>query len=180
MRIILYCCGGFATIKKIWFNKQSGKEDTIQEKLMSFIYTIKRFLQTRDELSLGNIRRELWVGIIIFPLSVILANMRHLDLNVEIAGLQSFELLLYPWGFGWLVLAFFPKRFIVPILKIAAVCSAVLLAFQIVLTADIPMHLPGAQLSVFMVYMFFNGICSAGAFLSVRLQYTKSPSLLSW
>ena len=158
MRIILYCCGGFVTIREIWYNKQSGIKGIIQEKFMSIINTIKRFLQTRDELSLGNIRRELWVGIIIFPLSVILANMRHFDLNVVFAGFQSFELLLYPWGFGWLVLAFFPKRFIDPILKIAAVCSAVLLAFQMVLTADIP------KLSVFMAYMFFNGICSASAF----------------
>ena len=125
---------------------------------MSFIYTIKRFLQTRDELSLKNIRWELWPLLIVFPLSVILANMRHIDLHIEFAGFKSFDLLLSFWGFGWLVLALIPKRFIVTLLTIAAVSSAVLLLLQMVLTADI------SQFSVFMAYMFFNGICSACAF----------------
>jgi len=124
---------------------------------MSVISSIKGFLHTRDELSLTNIRKELWAVIIIFPMSVILANMRHFDLNIEFAGFQSFELMLYLWGFGWLVLALFPKRFIFPLLKIAAVISAILLLFQILLTTDI-------RLSVFMAYMFFNGICCACAF----------------
>jgi len=137
---------------------------------MSIFSTIKRFFQTRDELSINNIRKELWVVIIVFPLSVILANMRHFDLNIEFAGFQSFELMHFLWGFGWLVLALFPKRFILPLLKFAAVISAILLLLQILLSADIPshtalaVHLPRAQLSVYMAYMFFNGICSACAF----------------
>jgi len=131
---------------------------------MSIISSIKGFLHTRDELSLSNIRKELWAAIIIFPMSVILANMRHFDLNVEFTGFQSFELMLYLWGFGWLVLSFFPKRFIIPLLKIAAVISAILLLFQLLFTADIPSHLPSVQLFVFAAYMFFNGICCACAF----------------
>jgi len=124
---------------------------------MSVISSIKGFLHTRDELSLSNIRKELWALIIIFPMSIILANMRHFDLNIEFAGFQSFELMLYLWGFGWMVLALFPKRFIFALLKIAAVISAILLLLQILFTADI-------RLSVFMAYMFFNGICCACAF----------------
>jgi len=131
---------------------------------MSVISTIKGFLHTRDELSLSNIRKELWAVIIIFPMSVILANMRHFDLSIELAGFQSFELMLYLWGFGWLTLALFPKRLIIPLLKIAAVISATLLLLQLLLTANIPSHLPGAQLFVFTAYMFFNGICCACAF----------------
>jgi len=131
---------------------------------MSVVSAIRGFLHTRDELSLNNIRKELWAVIIIFPVSVILANMRHFNLNIEFAGFQSLELMLYLWGFGWLVLALFPKRFIFPLLKISAVISAILLLLQILFTADIPLRLPGAQLSVFMAYMFFNGICCACAF----------------
>ncbi|MDR0503377.1 MAG: helix-turn-helix transcriptional regulator [Treponema sp.] len=131
---------------------------------MSVISAIRGFLHTRDEISLNNIRKELWAVIIIFPISVILANMRHFDLDIEFAGFQSFELMLFLWGFGWLVLALFPKRFIFLLLKIAATISAVLLLFQILLTADMPSRLPGVQLSVFMAYMFFNGICCACAF----------------
>ena len=137
---------------------------------MSIVSSIKGFFQTRDELSLNNVRKELWAVIIVFPMSVILANMRHINLDIEFAGFQSFELMLYLWGFGWLVLAFFPKRFIIPLLKIAAVISAILLLLQILFTADIPshtalaVHLPGTQLFVFTAYMFFNGICCACAF----------------
>ena len=131
---------------------------------MSVTSSIKRFLHTRDELSLNNIRKELWAVIIIFPLIIILGNMRHIDLNIEIAGFQAYELILYPWGLGWLVLALSPKRFIISLLKISVVLSAVFLMLQMLFTADISSRLPGAQLSVFMAFILFNGICSASAF----------------
>jgi len=51
-----------------------------------------------------------------------------------------------------------PIGFIITLLKIAAVFSAVLLLLQMLFTADIP------KLSVFLAFMFFNGICSACAF----------------
>jgi len=118
----------------------------------------KRFLQTRDELSLRNIRRDLWPLLLIFPFSVILGDFRYFNLYIEFAGLQSYELMLYPLGLGWLVLAFMPKRFILPLLQIAAVCCAVLLPFQLLLTDVIP------RLTVFMAFQFLNGICAACAF----------------
>ena len=125
---------------------------------MSIISTIKRFIQTRDELSLNNIRGNLWPLLLIFPLTVILGDFRYFNLNIQFAGLQSYELMLYPLGLGWLVLAFMPKRFIIPLLQIAAVCCAVLLPFQLLLTDDI------GKLAVFMAFQFFNGVCAACAF----------------
>ena len=125
---------------------------------MSFVSIIKRFFQTRDELTLRNIRGKLWPLLLIFPLSVILGDFRYFNLNIEFAGLQSFELMLYPLGIGWLVPVFIPKNFIRHLLIIAAVCCAVILPFQLLLTDEVP------KLAVFMAFQFFNGICAACAF----------------
>jgi len=119
---------------------------------------LKRFFHTRDELSLKNIRRELWPLLLIFPLTVILGDFRYFNLYIEYAGFQSYQLMLYPLGLGWLVLAFIPKRFILPLLKISALCCAALLPFQLFLTDDI------RKLFAFMAFQFFNGICAACAF----------------
>ena len=119
---------------------------------------ISRFFQTRDELLLGNIRGVLWPVLLVFPLSVIIGDLRYFDLKMEISGYQSYELMLFPLGLGWLVSAFIPKRFIIHCLRIAAVLSALLLPLEILLPANI--H----QLEVFMAFQFFNGICAACAF----------------
>jgi len=125
---------------------------------MSFISNIKRFFQTRDELSLLNIRKELWFLLLIYPVTVILGDARYYDMEINVLGFESYEWMLYPLGFGWLVLVFTPKQFIVPLLKIAAVCCAVLIPFQFLLSGDI------AKLSVFMAFQFFNGVCAGCAF----------------
>ena len=120
--------------------------------------TIAHFLKLRDELTLRNIRWEILPLILVFPLSVIAGDLRYFDLKIEMWGLQSFELMLYPLGFGWLVLVFVPQKYIVTLLRIAAVCSALLLPFQFLLTDDM------GRLAVFMAFQFFNGICAASAF----------------
>ena len=116
------------------------------------------FFQTRDELSLRNIRREFWPVLLVFPLSVIVGDLRYFDLNIAVAGFQSYELMLYPLGFGWLVLTIIPKTRIIPFLRAAAVICAALLPFQI-FTPD-----GMGQLALFMIFQFFNGICAACAF----------------
>ena len=127
---------------------------------------IKRLIQTRDELSFRNIRKELWPVILVFPLSVILGDLRYFDLKiaVDIAGksFESYELMLYPLGLGWLILSFIPvaraSRLIVPILCTAAICSAILIPFQLLLADKF------ALLLVFMAFQLLNGICAACAF----------------
>ena len=88
---------------------------------------VKQFFQTRDELSLRNIRVTLWPVLLLFPMSVIVGDLRFFDLNIAVAGLQSYELMLFPLGLGWLVLTFVSRKQILPLLRIAAVCSALLL-----------------------------------------------------
>ncbi|MCL2481099.1 MAG: helix-turn-helix transcriptional regulator [Spirochaetaceae bacterium] len=114
--------------------------------------------QARDELSFRNIRGALWPALLIFPLSIILGDLRYFDLKIEVTGFQSWELMLYFLGLGWLILAFIPKKFIVPLLRLAAIISAALVPFQI-LTPDGPV-----KLALFTAFQFFNGICAASAF----------------
>ena len=136
-----------------------------------FVSTFKRFFQTKDELSVRNFRRGLWPLLLIFPFSVILGDFRYFNLNISqnitfnffdniisLGSFQSYELMLYPLGLGWLVLAFTPKRLILPFLQTAAICCAILLPFQLLFVDDIP------KLTVFMAFQFFNGVCAGCAF----------------
>jgi DNA-binding CsgD family transcriptional regulator len=128
-----------------------------------------KIFSSHDELSFRNIRfasgkhasgkqGSLWAAILVFPISVILGDIRYFNLRIEYLGLQSYELMLFPLGLGWLVLFFLPKQFILPALRISASLCAALLPFQLLLTEDVP------RLYVFMAFQFLNGICAGAAF----------------
>ncbi len=80
---------------------------------------IARIFTNRDELSLKNIRIERWAAILVFPLSFIICDMRHFDIEASIFGLKAFMLIDCALGFGWLVLSFLPKKLIVPALRLS-------------------------------------------------------------
>jgi hypothetical protein len=86
--------------------------------------TIANFVKFCDELTIQNIRRELWPVLLVLPLTVILGDLRFLDLEINIAGFETYELLMFPLGLGCLVTAFISKRLIIPALRIAVVLSA--------------------------------------------------------
>ena len=119
---------------------------------------VKGLFQTRDELSLGNIRKDIWPLILIFPLTVILGDLRYFNLHYIAFGLESYELMLFPIGLGWLVIAASPKRLAIPFLCLAALASAILLPFQIFSSAGM------GQLALFMAFQFCGGVCLASAF----------------
>ena len=119
--------------------------------------TVSKLFQIRDELSLYNFRREMWPLLLIFPLTVIIGDLRYFDLKITAFGLQSYELMLFPLGLGWLFFALIPKRLVITFLRIAAVISAILLPFQIFIQS-------GMRLAFFMTFQFCNGLCAACAF----------------
>jgi len=119
---------------------------------------IKSLFQTRDELSFRNIRAALLPVLLVFPISVILGNLRYYGHSMVLGGFATNELMFFMLGFGWLILSFTPKRFIFPLLKISAVLSAVLLF----LLFFMPMG-PG-QFTLYMGFKFCNGLCAACAF----------------
>ena len=120
--------------------------------------TIKKLLQTRDELSFRNVRRETLPLMLLFPLSVIVGNLRYYDHSIALAGLESYELMLFLLGLGWLVLTKTPKHLITPLLRRAVIISAILLPFQIFMPAGL------AKLGLYMALKFFNGLSTACAF----------------
>jgi len=124
----------------------------------TFSETVSKLFRIQDELSISNIRGKLWPFLLVFPLSVIMGDLRYFDIKTAQAGFESYELMLFTLGLGWLVLAFMPKRLVLHFLRMAAVISAVLLPFQIFITNG------AAPLALFMAFQFFNGICAACAF----------------
>ena len=126
--------------------------------LFNFGLTIKTFFQTRDELSFLNIRKPIWPALLLFPVSVIMGNLRYFDHGIVLAGFQSPELMLFLLGFGWLILIFIPGNYIIPLLHFSAIMSVVLLPFQFFLP------LGQTRLLFYMVFKFFNGLGAACAF----------------
>ena len=122
------------------------------------ISIVKSLIQTRDELSFRNIRVALFPVLLVFPVTVILGNLRYYGHSIALGGFATNELMLFMLGFGWLILSFTPKRFIIPLLKISAILSAVLFLFLILL----PMG--SWQFTLYMVFKFCNGLCAACAF----------------
>jgi len=119
---------------------------------------IKSLFQTRDELSFRNIRAALWPVLLVFPVSVIMGNLRYYGHSIALGGFATNELMFFMLGLGWLILSFTPKKIIIPLLKISAVLSALLLSFLIFL----PMG--SWQFTLYLALKFCNGLCAACAF----------------
>jgi DNA-binding CsgD family transcriptional regulator len=116
------------------------------------------FFKFRDELTIQNIRWELWPVLLVLPLTVIMGDLRFLDLEINIAGFETYELLMFPLGLGCLVTAFIPKRLILPALRAAVVFSALILPLEFLFPAN------EYRFPMLMAFHFFNGICEACAF----------------
>ena len=117
---------------------------------------VKSLFQTRDELSFRNIRAL--PVLLIFPVSVILGNLRYYGHSIALGGFATNELMFLLLGFGWLILRFLPEKFIIPLLRISAVLSALIL----LLLFFLPMG--PAQFAFYMVFKMFNGLCAACSF----------------
>jgi len=100
----------------------------------------------------------MWPVLLVFPLSVIAGDLRYFDIKIAAFGLESWELMLYFLGLGWLILAFTPKNSIVSLLRISVLLSAILIPFQLFLSDG------NLKLVLFLAFQFLNGICAACAF----------------
>jgi len=119
---------------------------------------IKSLFQTRDELSFRNVRITLLPALLVFPIAVIMGNLRYYGHSIALGGLATNELMFFMLGFGWIILSFTPKRFLFILLKISAVLTAVILFFLI----NSPMG--SLQFSLYLIFKFCNGLCAACAF----------------
>jgi DNA-binding CsgD family transcriptional regulator len=119
---------------------------------------ITRLFQTRDELSFRNIRKELLPALLLFPISVVMGNLRYYDHSIALAGFKSSELTFFFLGLGWLITALIPKRLIIPFLRAAAVISVIIMPLLVF------MRIGFWWFTLYMTSKFFNGLCAACAF----------------
>ncbi|MDR2921795.1 MAG: helix-turn-helix transcriptional regulator [Treponema sp.] len=119
---------------------------------------ITRLFQTRDELSFRNIRKELLPVLLLFPISVVMGNLRYYDHSIALAGFRSSELTFFFLGLGWLITALIPKRLIIPFLRAAAVASAIIMPLLVFMRIGLWWFI------LYMSFKFFNGLCAACAF----------------
>jgi DNA-binding CsgD family transcriptional regulator len=120
--------------------------------------TVAKLFKIRDELSFRNIRGGLWPVLLVFPVSVIMGNLRYFDHSIALAGFATNVQTFFVLGLGWFIAALTPRRFIIPLLRIAAVISAVLLSIQIFM----PMGF--WQFALYMAFKFCSVLCAAFAF----------------
>jgi hypothetical protein len=133
------------------------KRQVLREGMGIKSYIVKIFT-SRDELSFNNIRAEMWGAILVFPLSFVISNMRQFDINTSLWGLSSAELINFSLGFGWLLLFFLPKQWILPAFQVSAFIAVVILPFQMILPEGLLL------LASFIAFQFFLGICLAVSF----------------
>jgi DNA-binding CsgD family transcriptional regulator len=119
---------------------------------------ITRLFQTRDELSFRKKKKKILPVLLLFPVSVVMGNLRYYDHSIALAGFRSSELTFFFLGLGWLITAFIPKRLIIPFLRAAAVASA------IIMPSLIFMRIGLWWFTLYMSFKFFNGLCAACAF----------------
>ena len=119
---------------------------------------ITKFFKARDELSFRNIRGGLWPVLLVLPLSVIVGDLRYFDHSITLAGLQRNELTFFLLGLGWLILVFMPKRLIVPLLRLSASISALLMLILFFIPWGLWWN------TLYMACKVFNGLSIACAF----------------
>jgi DNA-binding CsgD family transcriptional regulator len=125
---------------------------------MSIKSQITKIFTKRDELSFKNIRAENWAAICVFPLSFVISNMRHFDIETSLWGLTSSQLINFSLGFGWLVMFFLPKKLILPMFRLSVFLCAMILPFQLFLMEGLPL------LTSFVAFQFFIGISIGASF----------------
>jgi DNA-binding CsgD family transcriptional regulator len=120
-------------------------------------YFIKLF-RTHDELSPRNFRVKNLSLFLIFPAAIIMGDLRYLDQEMSLFGIDSITLILMAYGLGWGVALFVKEQRLMSLLKYMAILSAVLLPFQIF------MEVGTTRLWIYLVFHIANGVCVACGF----------------
>ncbi|MDR0518500.1 MAG: hypothetical protein LBG82_00380, partial [Clostridiales Family XIII bacterium] len=90
-----------------------------------------KFAGVRDELSLRNVRPPLWAALLIFPVSIIMGDLRYLDQDMSVFGVDSTTLIFMAYGLGWLVAMFAKERGVMAYIRVSALAQAALLPFML-------------------------------------------------
>jgi DNA-binding CsgD family transcriptional regulator len=110
----------------------------------------------------GNIRWSRWSALLLWPLALIVGDLRLLWQDYSLAGFDSVTLEMFGYGVGMAALALLPQRRLRTAVKTAAVACALLLAMQYLLAGM--GAAPGALTAVFVAFQVANGFCMGGAY----------------
>lgn len=114
--------------------------------------------KARDELSIKNVRPAFWSAWLLFPLAIILSDLRFVDLETELFGYDSVLLIMISYSLGWLICVFLPPKFLSQTIKICTIILAVTLAGQFVLGFD------QSSMFMFLIFHLAIGVCVACGF----------------
>jgi DNA-binding CsgD family transcriptional regulator len=125
---------------------------------MNLTQNIKKMRSARDELSPRNFRAALLPVFLVLPLSIMMGDLRFIDQNLTLLGVDSNNLILMVFGLGFLPVFFTTERHQLCLLRISALTQAVFLAAQIFMG-------PGfARLAVYFAFHFANAVCTTCGF----------------
>ncbi|MDR0875404.1 MAG: helix-turn-helix transcriptional regulator [Clostridiales Family XIII bacterium] len=94
---------------------------------------LRNLWKSRDELSVGNIRKAYVPYMLVFPLGIMLSDVLYHDWETEIFGVDSILLQILVYGFAWLLCTFLPKNSIPYALRTALIAGAALVVPTVLL-----------------------------------------------
>ncbi|MDR1793858.1 MAG: helix-turn-helix transcriptional regulator [Erysipelotrichaceae bacterium] len=103
-------------------------------------------------ISFANIRYQQWYFVFLFPLAIIMGDVRLLDIGVSWLSLDSFVWELIAYSAAVLLFFFLPQKRILPTAKAGSVLIALVLLYQMFL-------MPDDQLWAYLLYSFADGLC---------------------
>ena len=122
---------------------------------MAFSQGIKKMWNARDELSPRNFRAAILPMLLVFPLSVVIGDLRFLDQKLVVLGIDSNNLIMMIYGLGFLPVFFAKERHMIPLLRVSVMIQAVLLVMQLLMGPGLP------RLFVYLVFHGANGVSTA-------------------
>ena len=129
---------------------------------MELSKNISTMRKTRDELSWRNFRRSILPFALVFLLSIVIGDLRHLDQQLTVFGIESTVLMKMAFGLGFLPLFFSKERHVHLLLRVSVLAQAALLTAQLLLDAGIP------RVGAYCAFHFACGVStSCGLYLFV-------------
>jgi DNA-binding CsgD family transcriptional regulator len=119
---------------------------------------MQKMWKSRDELSPRNFRTGFLSMFLVFPLTIIIGDLRFLDQALVTFGLDSNNFIMMIFGLGFLPMLFMKERHMLPLLRVSVLVQAVLLILQFFMEPGI------LRLIVFLGFHAANGLCTACCF----------------
>lgn len=120
---------------------------------MRLSQNIQKMWETRDELSPRNFRAGIFSVFLLLPLMIIIGDLRFIDQELFVFGVDSNNLIMMIFGLGFLPVIFIKEKHMLPLLRLSAVAQAVLFILQLFVAPGMPS---------FIVYLMFHLISGVG------------------